>query len=215
MKRIFKGALIGLLSLCILLMAGCGEVKQAQKAVEDMLGALKKGDYIGALPYISRMEGDNDFLATGGKFTEKDFAAYDMHKALFETLEYKVKGVKSDNPATAVVEVELTVLNLEPVAEKLFKATNEYNFMAENNETDFTDEELSKILTQQMTDISKEYINSGKTTTKTYNVSVNVCYEKDRMWRVYPDEKLRDALTGGVYTKYDSLLREYLGKDDK
>ena len=215
MKRFFKGALIGLLSFCILLMAGCGEVKQAQKAVEDMLGALQKGDYISALPHISRMEGDNDFLATGGKFTEKDFAAYDMHKALFETLEYKVKGVKSDNPATAEVDVELTVLNLEPVAEKLFKATNEYNFMAENNETDFTDEELSKILTQQMTDISKEYINSGKTTTKTYNVSVNVCYEKDRMWRVYPDEKLIDALTGGVYTKYDSLLREYLGHDDK
>jgi hypothetical protein len=213
MKRFSKVLLALALVLSMLCVAGCSEVKEAQKSVEGMLNTLKSGDYIGALPYISRMEGDNDFLATGGKFTEKDFAAYDMHKALFESIEYKVLGTKSENPATAVVELEITVLNLEPVAERLFKATNEYNFMAENNETDFTDEELGKILTQQMMDISKDYIKSGKTKTKTYTVNVNVCYEKDRVWRVYPDEKLIDALTGGVYTKYDELLKEYLGQE--
>ena len=212
MKKIAKIVLAFALVFSVICISGCSETKQAQKSVESMFDCLKKGDYNGALPYISRMEGDNDFLATGGKFTEDGFAAYEMHKALFESIDYKIKDIRIDNPAAAVADVELTALNLEPVAEELFKTTNEYNFMAENNEAEITKDEINAFLTQQMIDISKEYIESNDKITKTYNIKVNICYEKDREWRVYPDETLIDALTGGVYTKYDELLTQYVGK---
>ena len=82
--------------------------------------------------------------------------------------------------------------------------------MAENNETELTDEEINAVLTQQMVDISHDYLKGEDRKMKTTQLEVNVCYEKDRVWRVFPDDKLVNVLTGGVYNRYNRIMQEYL-----
>jgi len=202
------------LIMCVLFVvsfASCSEVKQAQRSLEEMLDTLIKGDYLTARDaYISQMGGDNDFLGCKDNFNEENFPAYDMHKELFSTMEYKVIKTVLDEPARVTFLVEITALDLEPVADKLFETTENFNFMAENNETELTDEEINAVLTQQMVDISHDYLKGEDRKMKTTQLEVNVCYEKDRVWRVFPDDKLVNVLTGGVYNRYNRIMQEYL-----
>lgn len=202
------------LFMCVLFVvsfASCSEVKQAQKSLEEMLGTLTKGDYVTARDaYISQLGGDNDFLGCKDNFNEESFPAYSMHNELFTTMEYKVIKTVSDDPAKVTFLVEITALDLEPIADKLFETNEGFNFMAENNETELTEEEINAVLTQQMVDISHDYLNSDEKQTKKTQLEVNVCYEKDRVWRVYPDDKLVNVLTGGVYNRYNRIMQEYL-----
>ncbi len=202
------------LIMCVLFVvsfASCSEVKQAQRSLEEMLDTLAEGDYLTARDaYISQMGGDNDFLGCKDNFNAENFPAYDMHKELFSTMEYKVIKTVLDEPARVTFLVEITALDLEPVADKLFETTENFNFMAENNETELTDEEINAVLTQQMVDISHDYLKGEDRKMKTTQLEVNVCYEKDRVWRVFPDDKLVNVLTGGVYNRYNRIMQEYL-----
>ncbi len=211
MKKIFIK--VTSLFICIFFALGltsCTEVNQAKKSLTKMLDTLKKDEYILARDlYISRMDGDNDFLGCKNKYNEKDFPAYEMHRELFTNMEYKVIETVSEETTKITFLTEFTVVDLEPVADMLFETTEDFNFMADNNETKLTEEEINAVLTQRMIDISREYLASGERKTKTTQLKVNVCFEDDRVWRVYPDDELINVLTGGVYNKYNQLLREY------
>lgn len=202
------------LFLCVLLavsLTSCSEVKQAQKALEDMFATLKEGDYTTARDtYVSRMGGDNDFLGCKDSFNAEEFPAYEMHKELFTTMDYKILETVSDETQKVTFLVEMTVLDLEPIADKLFTTTEDFNFMAENNEAEISEDEINAVLTQQMVDISRDYLKSEERKNKTTQFEINVCYEMDRVWRVYPDDNLVNALTGGVYNRYNESMQEYL-----
>ena len=202
--------------LCVLLMlalSSCGEVKQAQKSLEDMFLLLKEGNYADARDlHISQLGGDNDFLGCKDSFNKEDFPAYDMHMELFSGLKYKVLETIRSNTTQVTFRVEITAVDLEPVADRLFMATEEFNFMAENNETPISEEEKNAFLTQQMVDISHDYLESEERKDKTSVIEVNVCYEKDYGWRVYPDDKLVNVLTGGVYNRYNTNMQNYLAE---
>jgi hypothetical protein len=118
----------------------------------------------------------------------------------------------TDEPQKVTFLVEITALDLEPIADELFATTENFNFMAENNETELSEEEINAVLTQQMVDISRDYLKSDKKKFKTTQLEINVCYEIDRVWRVYPDDKLVNVLTGGVYNRYNTIMQEYLAK---
>lgn len=210
MPRFISKLTAFVLTLAVLLsMSGCSEVKQAKIAVEEMFSALQQGDYIKARDgYISQMSGDNDFLGCKDRFDEESFPAYAMHKELFTSIDYKIIKKVSDDPAKVTFLTEVEVMDLSPVADRLFEAAEGYNFMAENNEGQITEDEINQFLTQQMIDISKDYISSGETKRTKSTLEINVCYEKDRVWRVYPDDKLISVLTGGVYERYNSLMQE-------
>lgn len=213
-KKLFRFAALLVAVISILCLTACSEVEQAQKTMEDMFDVLKKGDYVGARDaYISRMAGDNDFLGCKDNFDEEHFPAYAMHDALFKSLEYKVVKQVSSDPATVTFLVEVEALDLSPVAEKLFTAAEGYNFMAENNEGQITEDEINTALTQQMVDISKDYIESADVKTKKTELEINVCYENGRVWRVFPDDKLVNVLTGGVYERYNEIMQEYTAND--
>ena len=136
-----------------------------------------------------------------------------MHKAFFESIDYKVLSAEKVSAVEVKFEVEIEALDLNPVAEELFKVSEQYNYMAENNETEITEEELSEILSQQMIDISKDYLESPDKKNQKSTVTVVACYEKDKVWRVYPDAALVNALTGGVYEKYNEIVNEYIEKN--
>jgi len=211
-KKILKlTAVILAIMLCL---TGCSEVKEAQKAIDAMFASLNDGDYITARDaYISTMGGDNDFLGCGDTFDEENFPAFAMHEALFKSLEYKVVKKLNAEPARVTFLVEITALDLTPVADELFAAAEDYNFMAENSEGELDENAINEILTTRMTDISKDYINGENKKTKTTEIEVNVCYEKDRMWRVYLDDKLAGALTGNVYERYNENMQNYTSDD--
>lgn len=209
-NKIFRFIALLMCALCVLSLASCSEVKEAQRTLEEMLDTLKNGEYTLARDmYVSQMGGDNDFLGCKNSFNEEEFPAYAMHKALFDTLEYKVIKTVSESPAQVTFLVEITALDLEPVADKLFETTEGFNFMAENNEAEISEEEVNAVLTQQMVDISHDYLAGEDKQTKKTQLEVNVCYEKDRVWRVYPDDKLVNVLTGGVYNRYNRIMQEY------
>ncbi len=211
-KKIFK--LTAVFLVLLLCLTGCSEVKEAQKAIDGMFASLIEGDYITARDsYISTLGGDNDFLGCGDTFDEEGFPAFAMHDALFRSIEYKILKKLDAEPARVTFLVEITSLDLAPVADELFVAAEDYNFMAENSEGELDEDAIKEILTTRMTDISKDYINSKDIKTKTSKIEVNVCYEKDRMWRVYVDDKLAGALTGGVYERYSENMRKYTSND--
>jgi len=152
-------------------------------------------------------------LGCGDTFDEENFPAFAMHEALFKSLEYKVVKKLNAEPARVTFLVEITALDLTPVADELFAAAEDYNFMAENSEGELDENAINEILTTRMTDISKDYINGENKKTKTTEIEVNVCYEKDRMWRVYLDDKLAGALTGNVYERYNENMQNYTSDD--
>ncbi len=203
--------------LCILLMlsfTSCSEVEQAQNSLESMLETLQQGNYTEARDlYVSKMGGDNDFLGCKDSFNAEEFPAYDMHRELFTTMEYKIIETVSDEPAKVTFLAEITTVDLEPIADMLFSTTEGFNFMAENNETQITEEEINAVLTQQMVDISHDYLQSEERKDKTTQIEINVCYEKDRVWRVYPDDNLVNVLTGGVYNRYNMIMQEHLANE--
>jgi len=212
-SKIFRFIALLVCALCVLTLTSCSEVKQAQRTLEEMLDTLKNGEYTLARDmYVSQMGGDNDFLGCKNSFNEEEFPAYAMHKALFDSLDYEVIKTVSDSPAQVTFLVEITALDLEPIADKLFETTEGFNFMAENNEAEISEDEINAVLTQQMVDISRDYLESEEKQTKKTQLEVNVCYEKDRVWRVYPDDKLVNVLTGGVYNRYNRIMQEYMAE---
>jgi hypothetical protein len=205
MKIKFKKLTVILLCfLLVLSVTSCGEVKQAQKSMEDMFALLKEGKYDEACTFhISTLGGDNDFLACKGKFNEEDFPAYTMHNELFSTMEYKVLETISSAPAKVTLRVEITTVDLEPVGEQLLNILTEYNYMADNSEIPITEEEKNEFGFQRLAEISHDYLTGSERKNKTSIVDVNIFYEKDQTWKVYPDDTLVNVLTGGAYNKFD------------
>jgi len=213
-KKLLRFAALAVALISVICLTSCSEDNLAKKTVEDMFDTLKQGDYVKARDlYISQMAGDNDFLGCKNNFDEEHFPAYAMHEALFTTLDYKIIKKISGDPVKVTFLVEVEALDLSPVAEELFVAAEGYNFMAENNEGQITEEEIKSVLTQQMVDISKDYIKSDDAKTVKTELEVNVCYEKDQVWRVYPDDKLVNVLTGGVYERYNEIMQDYVSND--
>ena len=212
-NKLKKLTMVFICALLMFTMTSCGEVKQAQKSLEDMFSLLKEGNYATARDkHISQLGGDNDFLGCKDSFNKEDFPAYDMHMELFSTMKYKVLETISSDTTKVTFKVEITTVDLEPVADRLFIATEEFNYMAENNESPISEEERNAVLTQQMVDISHDYLNGEDRKDKTSTIEVNVCYEKDYGWRVYPDDKLVNVLTGGVYNRYNMNMQGLLAE---
>ena len=206
MKIKFKKLTVILLCfLLVLSLTSCSEIKQAQKSMEDMFRLLKEGKYDEACDlHVSTLGGDNDFLACKGKFNEADFPAYTMHKELFSTLKYKVLETVTSNTTQVTLRVEITTIDLEPVGEQLLEVLQEYNYMADNSETPITEEERNQFGLQRLEEISHDYLSSPDRKSKTSIIDINIYYEKDQTWKVYPDDTLVNVLTGGAYNKFDT-----------
>ena len=202
--KLKKLTVILLCFLLVLSVTSCSEVKQAQKSMEDMFALLKEGKYDEACTFhISTLGGDNDFLACRGKFNEKEFPAYEMHKELFSTLEYKVLETVSSSTTKVTLRVEITTVDLEPVGENLLDVLTEYNYMADNSETPITEEERTEFGLQRLEEISQDYLSGSDRKNKTSVIDVNIYFEKGQTWKVYPDDTLVNVLTGGAYNKFD------------
>ena len=211
MKKYVKFIAFASLVALMLCLCGCGEVKEAQNKLEDMLATLKKGDYVSALEdYVCEKEENRDFLGCGDDFSKEGYPAYDAQKALFESIEYKVLAGKTTEAGNIVFDVEITSLDLEPVADRLVELseTFEFNYM-ETNGDEMDEEELQKAIADaillEQTEIINEYLKSDNKTTRTYKVTVEACHNSKAGWKIHLNDEFINALAGGLYTKYGPM----------
>lgn len=205
-----KNVLVRVLSvmLCVFLvfsLSGCSEDKEAKQRLSKMFDTLKEGNYLEAVSkYVAKTDGSYDFLHCGEEFTKEAFPAYDMHMAVFKSLSYDIKETKIVDETQINYITDITTIDLAPVGEELAHTTAAYNTTAENAEADekLSDSELNDLLTQQMVNISSEYLKNENIKTRTTEVEVIMYYDVATGWMVYIDEKLADALNGGVYETF-------------
>lgn len=213
MKRKIAKVLTMILALSMLLgIGGCSEKKTASKNLTAMFDTLKKGDYYEAVStYIYNNENSNDFLKCGDNFNKESFAAYDIHNALFSSLEYKIIDTEIVNQSEIHFNVEISSIDLSPIGEELAATAAAYNASAENAEDieKLSDTELNSIMTQQLGSISSDYLSRNDKTTVKNNVEVTMGYTEDGRWLVSMTDDLYNALTGGVYKAFYEVLEDY------
>lgn len=212
MKRKLTKLLTFVLALSIAFcFTGCSEEKTAKKNLSAMFDDLKKGNYYEAVStYIYNNENSNDFLKCGDNFNENAFPGYSMHKALFDSLEYKIKESKIINQSEIHFITDVTSIDLTPVGEELADTAAAYNISAANAEEDekLTENELNDIMTQQLGSISKDYLKSGNVKTVTNEVEIVMGYTEDGKWLVSMTDDLYNVLTGGVYDAFYKVIEE-------
>lgn len=210
MKKFIR--LTAVLTAVIMTMAvlcSCSEDKAARANLTKMFDLLKKGDYTEAVSeYIGGDSSDTDFIHCGGKFDKDSFAAYDMHMAVFDSLEYNIKKTKSVSETEIHFTTEITTIDLSPVGDELAETTAAFNISSANAEAEekLSDEELNNILSQQMVSISNDYLSDGNAKKRTVTVEIKMYYDRGGNWVVYLDRDLANALNGGVYDAFYSAL---------
>ena len=192
----------------VLCLAGCGEMRDAQAKLEGMINTLKDGDYVGALnDYVCEKETNRDFLGCGENFTKEGFPAYDAQVELFKSIEYKIISGNTTDNGNIIFDVEISSLDLEPVADRLvdLSETFEFNYMEEKGD-EMNEEELQKAINdailREQTIIIDEYLKSDNKTTRVYNVEVEACHNSKAGWKIHLNDGFINALAGGLYTKY-------------
>lgn len=204
-KRVLRILSVVLSLVMMFSLTGCSGDKEAKNRLTQMFDTLKEGNYIEAITkYVAKTDGGYDFLHCGEEFSKEAFPAYDMHLAVFKSLEYDIKETKVVDETQIHYITDITTIDLSPVGKELANTTAAYNIATENAEADekLSDAELNDLLTQQMVSISSEYLNNKDIKTRTTEVEVILYYDVAIGWMVYIDEKLADALNGGVYETF-------------
>lgn len=160
-----------LVAVMIFSLAACNSSKP-EKALDDMLKALKAGD----LDKLSELNGDKG----SDELSDEDKALF---KAIYGKMEYKV-GKSEINGEKAKVALELKVVDLASVMEKFVSEAMKHML-----ESDWDYEAYIK-----------ELVNDKDAKTKSFDVTVPM-EKKDGKWVVDEDGDLTEfisALTGGI-----------------
>lgn len=210
MRKNFLKLISAVLSFSLILcLSGCSEEKAAKNNLESMIAELKDGNYYEAVTnYIYDEDNSNDFLNCGENFNENAFPAYKMHMAVFDSLKYNIKDTKIISQSEIHFITDITTIDLTPVGEELASMATAYNISSSNAEEDekLTDSELNDIMTQQLGNISNEYLNGDNVKTVSSEVEIITGYTKEGKWLIYMDEALYNALTGGVYKAFYDVI---------
>lgn len=182
-----KSVLVCFIVLIVITLSGC-EFDKPEIVVDEYLNAVKNTNFKKAHSLTA---------VQNRSLKEKDIVFDNPHqekliKTMFSSLSYKILDVKNKN-SRAQVEVSIT----SPDLGKIIKDTI-YEFLPMALETIYQDnenanKELETIVLQHVTkSISKS--NCPKTTdTVTFNLKRGIF-----LWKVIPDEKILDALTGNI-----------------
>lgn len=211
MKKIFaKAVAVALTVVMAFGLAGCSEQKIAKKNLSKCLDLLKSGEYYEAISnYVYNQENSNDFLGCGDEFNENSFPAYKLHKAIFDSMDYKITNTKTVNESEIHFTVEISHLDCQKIGEELATMTAGYNIASFNAEDEekLSDGELNDLMTKQLQSISNDYIDGGKLKKATDKVEVTMGYSTDGKWYVIMSDKLYHALTGNVYKAYYEAIQ--------
>jgi hypothetical protein len=190
--------LLALLSLTALTSCSLG-VEKPEKVVSNALEALKKQDKEKMEEYFTYEELMN-FSNEETEDAEDNFNNEQIKKLIFAKLEYKIiSSIEKGDKAT--VQIEITNIDMKVVMQQYF--TEALQIAMSNafaGDSAISDEELDKKLEQ----IFIDKMSKNDQTTKTTTVEIQL-EKKDNKWKIQLDEKIQDAITGGMLTAFQDI----------
>ena len=199
MKRI--KSIIAAVSAFVLLLslAGCGEIKKAETAVNGMFTAFKNTDIEAAAKYVDIDEINTSEDGSGSISTEL------VMKTIFNKLDYKIISSEKADDNTVKVKTEITVTDMKPVLGEFFTNAMQYAFSAAFSNPQPTEEEINK----KMEEMFIESASKEGLATVTNEVDITVVKTENNEWKVKSDDTFADALLGGLITAGEELGKAF------
>ncbi len=192
--------LIAALILTMLTTACTLGAEKPEKTVSNALDAIKKQDEKKMVKYITYEELMN-FEDTESEESKEAFDNQEIMKLFFKNLDYKIKSTKTkDNEAT--VKTQITNIDMKTVMQQYLTEAFQIAF-ADAFTTDGT--ELSEEqINQKFEQILIDKMSAKDLQTITTEVEIKL-QKKDNKWKIQLDDKLQDAITGGLLTSLSSF----------
>lgn len=187
----FKKVLVMILTLAFLAaLCGCNEVRDAENALNSAITALQEGDYTKASGYVNGNEFlENNEMLKNAENTEN------VAKALFSKLICKINSSEKIDNSNVKINADVTNVNTE----NAFKNTITQAFSLALSGNVSQDEMESKIL-----EIFTQNLSGEDVETVTSTIDINMV-KTDDGWKVDADEKLQDAITGGLVSAAENF----------
>lgn len=195
MKKVF--ALI-LVSCMLLSFAGCGEVKNAEKAVNGMFTAFKNADLDEAQKYVNV-----DDITNAENESDENTAI--ILKAIFEKLDYEIISSEKIDDSTVSVKTKITAIDMAPVMTEYLSKVFEYAIANAFAEPQLTDDEY----TQKIEEFLIECLSKPDLATVTNEVDIKVVKTENNEWKIETDANFLNALMGGLPDISDGLNEEF------
>ena len=170
MKKVF--ALI-LVSCMLLSFAGCGEVKNAEKAVNGMFTAFKNADLDEAQKYVNV-----DDITDAENESDENTAI--ILKAIFEKLDYEIISSEKIDDSTVSVKTKITAIDMAPVMTEYLSKVFEYAIANAFAEPQLTDDEY----TQKIEEFLIECLSKPDLATVTNEVDIKVVKTENNEWKI-------------------------------
>lgn len=181
LKKLVAMLLVGMMALS---MTGCGEAKQAEKAVTKMMDAFQVGDMEEAQKYvdISRIEESTE---------SEDESSDRILEIIFQNMEYQILSSNRLDGNTVDVRMEITTVDMGKVMQNYFVKMLEYAF----SNMDASEEEMDGKAEELLEDCIREV--GDETVTNETTVTV---LKGDDGWKVETSDEFINALLGGLPT---------------
>lgn len=177
-----------LLTLVIVLsLAGCGEIKKAETAVNAMFVAFKNLDFEEAQKYVNV----EDIINTDNE-TDKNSKL--IMETVFDKLNYEIISSEKIDNNTVFVKTKITATDMKPVMGVFFSKALEYAFSTAFSTPQPTEEETNK----KMEEILIECASKPDLTTVTNEVDIKVIKVESNDWKIEADETFVNAVLGGL-----------------
>ena len=183
------------LAMMVALLAGCGETKQAEAAVNDTLAAIKALDFETVGDHL-----DVEDIMQSGESTSSLLDTDVLTKNLFGKLEYEILSSKKIDGSTVMVKTKITTVEIAPVLDEFLAEALDYLFSSILASPQPSDETISAELEKIFVEcLSKE--DAAKVTTE---VDIKVV-KVGNIWQVETSEELASALLGGYEQALEDL----------
>ncbi len=197
MRKILKtSAALFMVLVMMLAMTGCGEIENAESAVNNMFKAYKNLNFEEAQEYIIEEEVSEDSQA--GLTEEMEL----FMKNLFDKLSYEIISSEKVDSDNVNVTTKITAIDMKVVLGDFVSAIMQYAF--ENAAEGLSDEEIEA----QTERIFVECVEKPDLATVTNEIVIKVT-KVDGKWKVVSDETLNDAILGGLAAATEELEKNF------
>ena len=197
MKKILKVSTSLMLAVVLMLsLAGCGEVKKAETAVNNMFKAFKELNFDEAQKYV-----DMEDFSSGSGMTDN---AEMFMENLFDKLEYEIVSSEKVDSENVNVKTKITAIDMKPVMKDFFTAALEYAFANAMADPQPTEEEMQA----KMEEILVECTSKPDLENLTKEVEIKVVKQDDE-WKVQTDEEFVNAVLGDLEAAAQEIQNSY------
>lgn len=194
MKKIKRILSLLMTMMLVMSVSGCGEVEKAKKSVDEMFGAFETVNLEQINTYLNTDELSSLELLTDDSKSEEVF------KLMFSKLSHNIISVEEADENTIVVKTEITTIDMGLVFQEWMQESIKMAFDGAFSGESLSEDEYNKKVEEQLLEILK------KEDRQTVTNTVDIKYVKtDNKWDIQVDDKLTDALLGGLISFMDSF----------